>query len=231
MTDWSVVHDHGTVGALHRRSSERLAGLGPDDGRRLVVVHHPVGPALVLGSTQAEALVDADACRRQGVEVARRRSGGGAVLVDPGDMSWVDVLLPAGDVLWSADVGRAAWWLGEAWAGALGALGGPAPEAAVWRGPLLHRPWSALVCFAGLGPGEVTIDGAKVVGISQRRARWGALFQSAALVRWRPQATVGLLALSDAERARATQELVGVATGAGRGGADALAGALLAGLP
>lgn len=33
------------------------------------------------------------------------------------------------------------------------------------------------MCFAGVGAGEVLLDGRKVVGISQRRARDGARFQ------------------------------------------------------
>ena len=37
--------------------------------------------------------------------------------------------------------------------------------------------WSALVCFAGLGPGEVTLDGQKLVGLSQRRTRDGVRIQ------------------------------------------------------
>jgi hypothetical protein len=40
------------------------------------------------------------------------------------------------------------------------------------------------VCFAGLGPGEVTVDGRKAVGIAQRRTRAGSLFQCAVPLRW-----------------------------------------------
>ena len=64
--------------------------------------------------------------------------------------------------LWHDDVGRATWWLGETWATALGALGVVAPD--VHRGGIVTTPWSRLVCFAGLGPGEVTSGGRKVVG-------------------------------------------------------------------
>jgi lipoate-protein ligase A len=41
------------------------------------------------------------------------------------------------------------------------------------------------VCFAGVGPGEVLADdGAKLVGISQRRTRNWALFQCAVPLKW-----------------------------------------------
>jgi lipoate-protein ligase A len=37
--------------------------------------------------------------------------------------------------------------------------------------------WSELVCFAGLGPGELSLDGRKLVGLSQRRTRNGIRIQ------------------------------------------------------
>lgn len=158
-------------------------------------------PALVLGSTQpASAFVASPA-----VPVVRRRSGGGAVLVEPGRLVWVEVIVPVGDPLWQADVGRASWWLGRAWALALADLGVGGAE--VHMGGLVRSEWSSLVCFAGLGPGEVTVGGRKVVGLAQRRARAGAVFQCAVPLAWRPADLVGLLALSAAEAERALADL------------------------
>ena len=156
--------------------------------------------AVVLGSTQPGSVV------RPGTAAVRRRSGGGAVLVEPGGLVWVDVFLPAGDPLWEVDVGRAFAWLGRAWVGALGA-GHP------HAGPLVTTPWSKLVCFAGLGPGEVTVDGAKVVGMAQRRTRAGALFQCAALLEWHPERLLDRLAVTEEERRRGAEELAGAARG------------------
>ena len=51
---------------------------------------------------------------------------------------------------------------------------------------MIQSFWSHAICFAGVGPGEVLIDGAKVVGISQRRTRAGARFQCAVLRTWDP---------------------------------------------
>lgn len=161
----------------------------------------PTSPALVIGSTQPDSDVDASAARAAGLDVVRRRSGGGAVLVEAAGLAWVDVEVPAADPLWEADVGRAFWWLGQAWVEALGAVGvGPA---VVHRGAIVASPWSRLVCFAGLGPGEVTLGGRKVVGMAQRRARPGALFQCAVPLRWEPADLLGVLALDSSERARA----------------------------
>jgi len=173
-----------------------------------VWVCDPTAPALVLGSAQREDEADLAACAAAGIEVVHRRSGGGAVLVVPGELLWVDVLVPAGDPRWETDVGRAFHWLGEAWTAALGDLGVTAVH---HEGALIRTTWSRLVCFAGLGPGEVVLGevapGPKVVGISQRRTRAGARFQCAALLAWDPGSLARLLALDDADRARLVAEV------------------------
>jgi len=181
-----------------------------------------------MGSTQAGSVVDPGRARAAAVDVVRRRSGGGAVLVEPGALVWVDVLVPAGDRLWAGDVGVAFAWLGRAWAGALHDVGETA--ASPYDGPLLTSPWSTRVCFAGMGPGEVSVDGVKVVGMCQRRTRAGALFQCAALLRWEPDRLLAVLDVGDDERERGSVELAGVARGID---ADprALVAALLARLP
>ncbi len=54
--------------------------------------------------------------------------------------------------------------------------------------------WSAEVCFAGTGPGEVVdATGAKLVGISQRRTRHSARFQTMLHRRWRPELVAALV--------------------------------------
>jgi hypothetical protein len=77
--------------------------------------------------------------------------------------------------------------LGAAWATAIGG------EAVAHTGPMVPSEWSDTVCFAGLGPGEVTIEGRKAVGISQRRTRRSARFQCVAYERWDPHPLVDLL--------------------------------------
>lgn len=163
-------------------------------GRRAVVRTAPC-PALVLGSTQPAAAVDRRRAEAAGVEVVRRRSGGGAVLVAPGDPLWVDLWLPRGDPLWLDDVTEAAAWVGRWWASALAQAG--AVGLSVHAGRSEPRPWSALVCFAGIGPGEVVAGGRKVVGVAQWRGRQGALFHTCAYRHWDPRPLVDLLALED----------------------------------
>ena len=187
---WSVTRLAGSALELHGR-----AAVPPPEGPSIEVLS-ATSPALVLGSTQAEAVVDGAACAAAGVSVVRRRSGGGVVLVGPGECVWVDVVVAPGDPLWVDDVSSSAWWLGGVWAAALGDVG--VGGAAVHQGSLCVNQWGRLVCFAGLGGGEVTLGdgGPKVVGIAQRRGRWGARLQCSVPLRWDAERLVSLLAWS-----------------------------------
>lgn len=177
----------GDAGGFHARE------LGESGGREIWVFAVD-RPALVLGSTQSADDVDRAAAERLGVEVVRRRSGGGAVLLDPGAFVWVDAVVPRGDELWHDDVGRAFDWLGRVWAATLADLGVPSAAVAVHDGPLVTSALSSTVCFAGLGPGEVTVDGAKAVGMSQRRTRAAIRLQSSLVLGWDAGRHAALLA-------------------------------------
>ena len=149
---WGVEAHQGSAAEFHARTVEEPA-------RRAVWWSSVDRPALVLGSAQRPEVADADALAAAGVELVRRRSGGGAVLLVPGEVVWADVIVPAGDPLWDDDVGRATHWLGATWARALETCG--LPDATVHRGPMVRTPWSSLVCFSGLGPGEVQMGTAE----------------------------------------------------------------------
>jgi lipoate-protein ligase A len=170
------------------------------------------GSVLVLGSAQSLDLVDGRSAAAAGVDIVRRHSGGGAVLLQAGRSLWVDVLLPRPDRRWVDDVGESFHWLGEVWAGALATLG---VSAAVHRGRLEKTTWGSLVCFGAVGPGEVLVGGRKVVGISQRRSRTGARFQCLVSAAWRPEDLLELLDLAPGERAAAAEDLRDRAAGAG----------------
>jgi lipoate-protein ligase A len=195
----------------------------------LVRLLNPIDRVVILGSSQPESDIDQGRAQARGIGLARRRTGGGAVLVGPGLVKWVDVFVPAGDPLWDDDVGRASWWLGSAWADALKEAGVGSGE--VWRRGLVRTAWSGRVCFAGLGPGEVTVGDRKVVGISQRRSRAGALFQCAVPIVWDPAPLLDVMALDEGARSDAALELNRVALGIGVSAAVSAVQALLAALP
>lgn len=205
LRDWS-----GTAGDFHDMDLP---------GGRAVWVCRPSAPALVLGSGQSALDIDVDAARSAGVEVVRRRSGGGLVWVHPEDTLWLDVTIGRDDPLWSDDVSSSMLWLGESLSDALGTA--DFIGATAHRGPFDPGAIGRSVCFAGVAPGEVVRNGAKVVGLSQRRGRWGARFQCLVHRRWRPDSWAGFLrdpAVRDSVGALAVAD---VATSV-----DALAGAL-----
>lgn len=130
-------------------------------------------PALILGSTQPDAVVRSEVADT--LITRRRRGGGGVVLVQPDDL-WVDWWLPAGDHRLLTDVTATATAVGSWW---LEALHAHRPDAfrlhgAGISGPEAHR----VACFAGGGPGEVYFNDQKLVGVTQWRVREGALIST-----------------------------------------------------
>lgn len=178
---WTIRRLSGTVGELHQ--------LSPDsDADREVWLMSPQDAALVLGSAQSD-----DIALSHGPGVVRRRSAGGAVLVAPDDSVWIDVVIGRSDPLWDEDVNRAPLWLGQAWREALASL-------EVSGGVVLDRydpgPWGRLACFASRGPGEVLVGGAKAVGVTQRRTRSTARFQTLVYRRWAPEELIARLKIA-----------------------------------
>lgn len=191
---WIVEHVEGSAQELHDL---------PVRAHRLVRVHHVSARAVVLGSRQSPG--ELTAVPTQGVGVATRRSGGGAVWLAPGEQLWVDVVLPVEDVLHSDDIRVAAHRIGDAWCATLG------PHTRTWRAAPTADSASAVACFAGVGPGEVTFQGRKLVGISQRRTRHWSRFQCVAYHRWAPEQLLMRLGIPDgSDVARALQGSVAV---------------------
>ncbi len=206
--------------SVERRVDTARALLAPwparaDRSSRVVALCTVVGPdALVLGSTQRIDVVDRGRAADDGVDIVRRGSGGGAVWVGPGAQVWLDAWIPRGDPLWHEDVIASSWWLGETWVRALDAVG--AAPLLVHRGRATGTEWSDIVCFAGVGPGEVTTGPSKVVGMAQRRSRDGARLHSMAMLSWHPTALLSLLVLEGDDTRQlpgADGVLSGVATG------------------
>ena len=166
--EWEITEVVASPADLHREL--------PGVDRRRVRVATATGPALVLGSTQDPSTVDRAALAARGAVLVQRRTGGGAVWVSPDDPLWIDIAVPADDPLHDDDVVRSFAWLGHCWLEALTAVG---LTATIHQGPADRDPRARAVCFAGRGPGEVSVDGHKVVGLAQRRGRGGAVFQCA----------------------------------------------------
>jgi lipoate---protein ligase len=178
-SSWKLYTEHVSAGEQHGRDLV---------AERAVWDVRITRKAMVLGSRQDESLLNGELCSRDGIEVVRRRSGGGIVFLAPGEHVWLDVVVPRGDELWSDDVAQASWWLGDVWVQTLNALG--ENNVSVHHESLSSDAWGDLLCFAGVGPGEVVQQDdeslSKLVGISQRRTRDYARFQCTIYTKWNP---------------------------------------------
>ena len=221
---WKIREPRGSVAARH-------ALVVPDGVDAEVWLHQIEARTLVLGSSQRIADDAAARAAAMGLDVAVRASGGGAVLLDELETIWVDVVIGRQHPAWSDDVAAAFGWLGDAWVRALRSLGLPVRPHV---GGYVASPQSRAVCFAGLGNGEVVVDGGtndgqKLVGISQRRTRAGAKFQCAVLRRWSPAPWSSLVGIDPAEIEHAAIGYEQLAGGEALAG-DAVVAALLASL-
>ena len=134
--------------------------------------------------------------------------------LEPGAQLWIDAWIPRDDGLWEHDVSVAAEWVGAWWMEALAGLGLHGFD--VHTGRSVPGELGELVCFAGRGPGEVFRGGRKVVGLSQWRAREGALFSSCAYVRWDPEPMLGLMNVDEHLRPELVRDLTQLAVGLGQ---------------
>ncbi len=181
-TPWVIEQHRGDAAAFHEREPECTRAAWSFEVDR---------PTLVLGSAQPADSVNRRVADALDVQVVRRRSGGGGVLLIPHEFVWLDVVVPVGDTLWHDDIGLATHWVGELWQQVLADAG---IASTVHRGALVSSPWSRQVCFAGLGPGEVVAAHRKLVGISQRRTRSWLRLQTMCHLRWRPELVAALVA-------------------------------------
>ena len=179
---WTIEHVFGTADEVFlgdRSSATLLQSSDVPASLRFVRVAQRT---IVLGSSQPPEVLALPLM--SDVDVVNRRSGGGAVWLDPHEQVWVDVIVPGNHKQWVSDVARSFDWLGNVWVQTLRELGIATSRIAIHRGAMQTSAWSDLLCFAGKGPGEVFVDGRKIVGMSQRRSRTAALFQCGLLLHW-----------------------------------------------
>ena len=124
-------------------------------------------PTVSLGYGQPlDRHVDVAACRRLGVGVVRRPTGGSAIYHDgPERELTYSVAALAADLGVSADLLDTYRWIGRALVRGLNALGAGAEMIPTGRG-LARDP---AFCFARTGAYEIEVAGKKLVGSAQRR--------------------------------------------------------------
>lgn len=149
---------------------------------------------------------DEQACRRAGVAIRRRGSGGGPVVWGPHLLA-LDVVVPPGHPLHTPDVTGAYRWLGQAIAAALREVGlDEAAAVTPQRARVLNDPaLAAVACYAGVSPWEVLVDGRKVAGLSQIRRAGRIALQAGILLGPDDPPVLSLIRIEDADPTLATR--------------------------
>lgn len=193
---WTITGvEYDTGDALLARSVSLL-----DDPKPLLRWYVPTDATIVLGRGQKAAEPV------EGFNQVVRPSGGGAVRLDPGLLS-LDVVIPAGHP-WTQGRHLADVFIpvGKAWMAALETLG--VPDLSIWEGAAtatrLGTPEQAAlaeVCYASMGRGEIATGTKKLVGLSQRQRRGGALVQCGIAHRWDPDPLITAMNVAHAREA------------------------------
>lgn len=162
------VLDTGPMPARWNAAMSAALLAGVDEGAAPALRFHRYPVSCVIGRNQdAEAELDLDVCRAAGIEIARRVTGGGAVVMGPGVLAF-DLILPA-RMREASDIGRR---IGEALVRALAGLG----------------------FAAGLAtPGSIEIGGHKVSGSAGRLGRRALLHQATLILDLSETAPLSLL--------------------------------------
>lgn len=168
MASWRFMKSYGLASEFHANPMQYV-------DQRTVHFLEVSRSALVLGSSQDPSQIDIEVLKRLDAELVVRRSGGGAVYLSPANQLWIDISIPKGDRLYTDDLRRSFLPIGSVFLEMLARVS--SLDFQMHGGPLVGGELGRAICFAGIGPGEITIEGAKVVGISQRRTQKGAVFQ------------------------------------------------------
>ena len=174
-------------------------------------------PGITLGRAQDPAReLDLDRCRAAGVPWAARPTGGRAIFHD---QEWTYSLAAAlDDPLWGGSLEQAYGAVSRLLAAALERLGVPVRLArGEARGGLAPRAagGAAPPCFASTARHEIVLEGRKLVGSAQRRTARALLQQGSILLGPGHLRLLDFLALPEATRAKAREDLAIASVDAG----------------
>src|SRR6202162_4119500 len=221
-TAWRLLLDPPASGAWNMAVDEVLLdGVANGSAPPTVRFYEWAPPCLSLGYFQAFEVVDVDGCRRLGVDVVRRPTGGRAILHDR-ELTY-RVALPLRLLGDDGGVLPSYHRLSLALECGLKRLGVPvvlAPEAAAQASPD-HGP----VCFDQPAAHEILLDGRKLVGSAQVRRATAILQHGSILIEPRIERLLACLRLPDGP-ARRIEDGVAGPGGGGDFGAPVVARAL-----
>ena len=162
-------------------------------------------PSLSLGRHQkADSLLDSERCRRDGIEIVRRPTGGKAILHSVGDITY-SVIAPINQPPFSTDVLASYAAVSEALVAGLGMLGirvSVRDSAPVWP-----ETGVEFGCFESPGRHEVYWAGRKLVASAQRRTTGVVLQQGTIPLAETGAGLADLLRLDPGRRERFRRDL------------------------
>ncbi len=138
-------------------------------------------PTVSLGYGQPlDGRVNLEACRRLGIGLVRRPTGGSAIYHDTREReATYSVVAASGDFEGAGDLLDTYRWIGAGLTAGLRSLGVPAEMVPVVKDRELPAP--PAFCFARTGSSEIEVGGKKLVGSAQRR-RHGAFLQHGSIL-------------------------------------------------
>jgi lipoate-protein ligase A len=164
-------------------------------GRCSLLISSWSSPVVVLGYAQPAEDVDLEACRRRGLPVVRRITGGTGVVHDR-DLS-LSVAVPASHP-WAAGIVSLYGRFLDVLEPALRSAGSRVERP---QQPRQARRERSPICFEDQTADTLMVDGAKAVGCAQTRRRGGVLIHAAVLCRLDPSLMAAVFGV-DSERVR-----------------------------
>ena len=178
LDSWTIETKHSETALAHEANLEEWQ-------KPTIWIIEPKDTCLVLGKSQrGRAFLDLNYLEEQNINLTVRQSGGGAVLVSPEDMLWVDIFIPQGSKFWIPDIAKASIGIGTIWHEALKRLD---IECSLFEQKFTRSEASDLICFISRAAGELFVKNRKILGISQRRSKFGTRFQCALIINWKPE--------------------------------------------
>jgi lipoate-protein ligase A len=196
MTTWRLIIDPALPGALNMaRDMAVLEAVSAGESPPTLRFYGWDPPCLTIGKHQGLDAVDLDFCRREGIDVARRPTGGRALLHQH-ELTY-SVVAPLGKPPLPTALQEAYRLICGGLVLGCRALGIDAELTGTEVNLRLPNPTSTIPCFKAPAEGEVVIAGRKLIG-SAMRAHAGCILQHGAiLVDWNGRLQAGAMGLAD----------------------------------
>jgi len=196
MTTWRLIVDGNPPGAVNMaRDMAILEAVSAGESPPTLRLYGWDPPCLTLGKHQQLDAVDLDFCRREGIDVARRPTGGRALLHHL-ELTY-SVIAPLGKPPLPTSLQDAYRLICGGLVHACRSLGINADLTGSDVNLRLPNPTSTIPCFKAPAEGEVVVAGRKLIG-SAMRAHSGCILQHGAiLLDWDGRLQAGAMGLAN----------------------------------